>query len=292
MARHAVSFSSDSQLLVVRDTRVVPARKRMEFSRRLPLVLDAGTGRTIQDFAACRHVAYDFAQVAPDALTVYATRQAGNNPQLAVMDAIDTITGSVVKSIVVVAGAVPRPAVSMVGTAGGGGGNGCGDNPSARHVAGSVAGHAGLPPDLRRRRRRHQHEQQREEEEMDDDDDVVRIELANRFRCPPSPPSLSPQHQEGQDDNLYLQEQHNLQQQQQAQTPALINFELHDKTLHTVCRGWVDALWQTTRGSVGCGWSGRRRLDEHEVYGDGDEQDASAQRDDPSAQGDARIESR
>lgn len=284
MARHAVSFSSDSQLLVVRDARVVPARKRMEFSRRLPLVLDARTGRTIQDFAACRHVAYDFAQVAPDALTVYATRQAGNNPQLAVMDAIDTITGSVVKSIVVVAGAVPRPAVSVL-AAGGGGVGGGGDDSSARHVAGA-AGHAGLLPDVRRRQ---QQQQQREEEEMEDED-VIAIELANRHRCPPSPPQE--QQQQDQHQEQYNQQQAQLQQQQQAQTPALINFELHDKTLHTVSRGWVDALWQTTRGSVGCGWSGRRRLDEHEVYGDGDEQDASAQRVDPSAQGDARIGAR
>lgn len=43
-------------------------------------------------------------------------------------------------------------------------------------------------------------------------------------------------------------------------------FAVNGSDVNIVCRGWADDLWQSTRGSVGCGWSGRRRLDEHEQY--------------------------
>lgn len=56
------------------------------------------------------------------------------------------------------------------------------------------------------------------------------------------------------------------------------NYLLRHNVLHVVSRGRLDVLWQTTRGAMGCGWKARQRLDEHEAYGDpNDEYDEQLQ---------------
>lgn len=157
VALQTLAFSSDSSLIILWDTHL--SRTQVVFSRRLPLVLDALSGRIIQTFSGlCTHVVYEATQMAPDALTMYGTRMCKGK---IVMDAIDVLCGSVLKTVA---------------------------------VTGSV-----FPP---------------------------------------------------------------------LQFSAHSNYLLRNNVLHTVSRGWVDVLWQTTRGSLGCGWTSRLRPDEHEVYGD------------------------
>lgn len=169
VAQHALSFSTDSTLLVLWDA--FASRSHIIFSHRLPLVLDAQTGRLIQDFSRLsRSVDYEFLQMAPDALTVYGTRMFADQ---IVMDAVDVLSGSVVKTVTVTGPVQP-------------------------------------------------------------------------------PKEFSPH----------------------------ANFLLDGNILHTVSRGEVDVLWLTTRGSLGCGWSGRRRFDEHEMYGDVPEDESIAETED------------
>lgn len=157
VALQTMAFSQNSALIVLWDTHF--SRHQVVFSRRLPIVLDAGTGRVIQTFnSLSKRVVYEAAQMAPDALTMYGTRMYKGK---IVMDAIDVLCGAVLKTVA---------------------------------VTGSV-----YPP---------------------------------------------------------------------LQFSAHSNYLLRDNVLHTVSRGWVDVLWQTTRGSLGCGWTSRLRPDEHEVYGD------------------------
>lgn len=156
-AQHTLAFSSDSSILVLWDCYL--SCTHIVFSQRLPLILDAKSGRVIQDFSCLsRIMQYEFTQIAPDALTVYGTRMCADR---ILMDAIDVLSGSIIKTVI-----VTGPIV----------------------VPKQFSSHA--------------------------------------------------------------------------------SFLVHENVLHTVSRGWVDALWQTTRSSLGCGWSGRKRLDEHEEYGD------------------------
>lgn len=157
VAQQSLTFSADSQLLILWDTQL--SRNHVVYSYQLPLVLDAQTGKVIQSFAQLSSlIIYEFLQASPDGLTLYGSRMLMGK---IVMDAIDVLSGSVLKTVI---------------------------------VTGSV-----LPP-----------------------------------------PFFS----------------------------AHSNFLLRQNMLHSVSRGRVDALWQTTRGALGCGWSARQRLDEHEAYGD------------------------
>lgn len=95
IVQNTMCFSSDSMLVMIWDTYLTSTK--VIVSKRLPIVIEARTGRLIQDFAhlSSRRM-YDQLQMAPDALTLYGTRLL--DERIAV-DAIDILAGVVLKTV-------------------------------------------------------------------------------------------------------------------------------------------------------------------------------------------------
>ncbi|CDF36545.1 unnamed protein product [Chondrus crispus] len=103
IAHNTLSFSDDSSLLVVWDAFLTSTV--CEVYHTLPLVLDSRTGGTIQDFEELSSVRYEGMQMSSDGQIIYGTRMAEDR---IVMDAVDVLTGRVLKTVNVT-GQVHRP---------------------------------------------------------------------------------------------------------------------------------------------------------------------------------------
>lgn len=96
IAQRTICFSEDSSLLHLWDTHL--SNMFVFTSKNLPLVVEAKSGRLIQDFRkVSSKVAYEQIQMAPDGLTLYGTRMRDSR---ITMDAIDVLTGTALKTVV------------------------------------------------------------------------------------------------------------------------------------------------------------------------------------------------
>lgn len=96
VAQHTLSFSSNSALLLLWDT--ILTNTNVKTWQKLPIIIDAKTGELVQDFQKLSEgIIYDHIQAAPDALTLYGTRIREGRVS---MDAIDTLSGRVIKTVV------------------------------------------------------------------------------------------------------------------------------------------------------------------------------------------------
>lgn len=104
IAHNTLTFSDDSSLLIIWDAFLTTTV--CQVYRKLPLVLDSRTGSIIQDFEKCSpSLCYGSMQLSSDGQTIYGTRMV---QEKIVMDAVDVLTGRILKTVNVT-GRVHRP---------------------------------------------------------------------------------------------------------------------------------------------------------------------------------------
>lgn len=104
IAHNTLGFSDDSSVLAVWDTLLT--KTKCQVFKRLPLILDSRTGNVVQDFGHLSPtMRYESMQMSPNGHTVYGTRM---DEDRIVMDAVDVLTGIILKTVTVT-GRVHRP---------------------------------------------------------------------------------------------------------------------------------------------------------------------------------------